>query len=55
MAQHIREGCLGALDDLGVNGPWGRDRREVAVQALHSLLADVLPADVLGMVMEGQP
>ena len=49
----IREAALGALDDMGINGPWAADRKRVAPEAMRTLLAGVLPADVLEMVMEG--
>lgn len=55
-ATSIREGCEGALIDMGLAGPWAdQERRTVAIGAMRSLLTDVVPEDVLDLAFSDEP
>lgn len=56
LAKSIREGCEGALADMGLVGPWAdQERRSLAILSMMSLLADVVPDNVLELAFSDEP
>lgn len=52
LASYVADGVKGAIQDLGFDGPWAADRRNLAEAAIRKLLAAAFPPEFTALVFQ---